>query len=169
MCSWEYLLMQAAHTCPEIQDSCAVWTTSWVHTLHRCRAVSVTACLATLRERDMALKESLEIYGRIMQQQRWWQTYKSQGGTNLVGAKSANPLSRFLSSYTTDSIYKEWVTETITLCTTYCSSSQWCGMRQHYYCNCLKTSYWDIGTHQRIWSNPEDVKLIASQCRTNRS
>lgn len=40
------------------------------------------------------------------------------GGKNLVGAKSANPFSRFLSNYTTDSLYKEWVTEIITLCTT---------------------------------------------------
>lgn len=44
------------------------------------------------------------------------------GGKNLVGAKSANPFSRFLSNYTTDSLYKEWVTEIITLCTTYCDS-----------------------------------------------
>lgn len=40
------------------------------------------------------------------------------GGKNLVGAKSANPFSRFVSNYTTDSLYKEWVT----LCTTYCNS-----------------------------------------------
>lgn len=124
MSLWEYLHMQAAHTCPEIQDSCSVRTTSWVHTLHRCIALSVTACLATLKERDMPLKESLEIYGRIMQQQRWWQTYKSQGGKTLLGQSLQTLSAGFLSNYTTDSLYKEWVTEIITLCTTYCNS--WC-------------------------------------------
>ena len=49
--SWEYLLMQAAHTCPGIYNYCAVWPPSWVHTWRRNTselALADTAFLANI-------------------------------------------------------------------------------------------------------------------------